>query len=62
MNERISKGKKGTTCSTDLRMEVNNNEINLSKGCLGLILNKKQGKDLRDWLNEIFGKRKFKLK
>lgn len=47
----ISKGKKGTDCDTNLEMElVDNNRIILTKTCLGLILNRKQAVDLKDWL------------
>lgn len=51
MLKKISKGKKGTTCNTDLEMErIDNNRFDLTKGGLGLILNFKQANDLKNWL------------
>lgn len=48
---KISKGKKGTICDADLRMERKNDDLfDLSKGFIGLYLNKSQAKDLLNWL------------
>ena len=48
---KISKGKEGTICDTDLKMERKNDDLfDLSKGFLGLYLNKSQAKDLFKWL------------
>jgi hypothetical protein len=50
---KISKGKKGTDCDTDLEMKrTNDNLFELQKGFLGLLINKKQARDLMKWLKE----------
>ena len=52
---KISKGKKGTDCDTDLEMKrTNDNLFELTKGFLGLLINRKQAKDLMKWLGEEF--------
>jgi len=48
---KVSKGKKNTCCDSDLTMERKSEDLfDISKGFMGLYLNKKQAKDLYKWL------------
>ena len=51
--KKISKGKKNTICNTDLTMGRKSEDLfDISKGFIGLYLNKKQAKDLWSWLGK----------
>jgi len=48
-----SKGRKNTFCYTTLTMERKDKDLfDISKGFLGLYLNKKQARDLYNWLGK----------
>ena len=51
--QKISKGEKNTICNTDLTMERKSKDLfDISKGFIGLYLNKKQAEDLYNWLGK----------